>query len=274
MSLRNILVTVDNSKTCAQRVEYALALADKHDAHLTGLYVHDTANIPGYVVSQLTAAAVRAHDEALDEMRDEAKAAFEEGVRRAGYAGRSEWRAESGDPTEVTAVLGRYVDFIIAGQQDPEIEDEQIRPEDLVLASGRPVLIVPHSFAFRTLAEHVIVAWNGGREAARAVADAMPILETSKKVTVLVVNPDRSMGDTPGSAIALHLARHGIDAEAAHITSSELEVADILLNNVSDRGADMVVMGGYGTPRLRELVMGGMTRSILRHMTVPVMMSH
>ncbi|MEO1227250.1 MAG: universal stress protein, partial [Pseudomonadota bacterium] len=94
------------------------------------------------------------------------------------------------------------------------------------------------------------------------LADAMPILEATKDVTVLVVNPDRSMGDTPGSAIALHLARHGINAEAAHITSRDIEVGDVLLNNVSDRGADIVVMGGYGTPRLRELIMGGMTRSI------------
>ena len=136
------------------------------------------------------------------------------------------------------------------------------------------MLIVPHSFSLRTMGEHAIVAWNGSREGARAVADAMPILEATKDVTVLVINPDRSMGDTPGSAIALHLARHGITAEAAHITSRDIDVGDVLLNNVSDRGADLVVMGGYGTPRLRELIMGGMTRSILKHMTVPVLMSH
>ena len=274
MSLRNILVTVDTGKSCAQRLDYALALAARHDAHLTGLYVHDTTDIPGDVVSQLTEAAVKAHDEALADIRAQTQATFDEAVGRAGYTARSEWRSELGDPTQITAVLSRYFDLIVAGQWDPDSDEEQIPPEDLVLASGRPVLIVPHSFSLRTMGEHAIVAWNGSREGARAVADAMPILEATKDVTVLVVNPDRTMGDTPGSAIALHLARHGINAEAAHITSRDIEVGDVLLNNVSDRGADIVVMGGYGTPRLRELIMGGMTRSILKHMTVPVLMSH
>jgi len=272
--MRNILVTVDHGKTCAQRTDYALALADNHDAHLTGLYVHDSVDIPGYVMSQLTDIAIKAHDAALADIEEEVQGAFEEAVRRAGYTGRSGWRSEIGDPTHITAVLSRYADLVVAGQWDPEGDEDQIPPEDLVLASGRPVLIVPHSFDFRSIGDHVIVAWNGSREGARAVADAMPILEESKKVTVLVINPDRSMGDTPGSTLALHLARHGINAEAAHITSRDVEVADVLLNNVSDRGADMVVMGGYGTPRIRELVMGGMTRSVLKHMTVPVLMSH
>lgn len=274
MSMRNILVTIDSGKTCAKRLDYALALANKHDAHLTGLYVHDTPDIPGYVMSQLTETAIKARDEALQEIETEVHASFEEAIRRAGYTGRSEWRAEIGDPTHITAILTRYADLVVAGQWDPDGDEDQIPPEDLVLASGRPVFIVPHSFALRSIGDHVIVAWNGSREGARAVADAMPILEASRQVTVLVINPDRSMGDTPGSALALHLARHGINAEAAHITSRDIEVADVLLNNVSDRGADMVVMGGYGTPRLRELVMGGMTRSVLKHMTVPILMSH
>jgi nucleotide-binding universal stress UspA family protein len=274
MSMRNILVTVDTGKACAKRLDYALALATKHDAHLTGLYVHDTADIPGYVMSQLTEVAVRARDEAMSEIEDGVHAAFEDAIRRAGYTGRSEWRTEIGDPTHITALLSRYADLVVAGQWNPDGDEDQIPPEDLVLASGRPVFIVPHSFDMRAIGDHVIVAWNGSREGARAVADAMPMLEASQKVTVLVINPDQTMGDTPGSALALHLARHGINAEAAHITSHDIEVADVLLNNVSDRGADTIVMGGYGTPRLRELVMGGMTRSILKHMTVPVMMSH
>ncbi|MEM7443508.1 MAG: universal stress protein [Pseudomonadota bacterium] len=274
MSLKSILIAVDSGKACAARVDYALALADKHDAHAMGLHVQEVPEIPGYVMSQLTAEAVRVRDEALEEITQKAQGIFDDSVRRAGRFDRSEWRAEIGDPASITANLGRYADLIVAGQVDPDGDADQLVPEDLVLSSGRPVLIVPHSFDYRAVGDHIVVAWNGSREGARAVSDAMPLLEASQKVTVLVINQDQTVVDLPGSEIALHLARHGIEAEAVHVTSPTLEPADVLLNNVSDRGADLVVMGGYGTPRLREIVMGGMTRSILRHMTVPILMSH
>lgn len=150
-------------------------------------------------------------------------------------------------------------------------------PEKTFLTSGRPVVIVPYAGSFQTIGQHVVVAWKATAEAARALADALPLLERAEKVTVLTVNPDRG-ADTepgmPGSDIAQHLARHDIRVEAATTVADDIATGDALLNYVVDCGADFLVMGGYGHPRAREAMFGGVTRQILRRMTVPVLMSH
>jgi nucleotide-binding universal stress UspA family protein len=127
------------------------------------------------------------------------------------------------------------------------------------------------------MGRNVLVAWNGSREATRAVNDALPILERAEKVTVLAVNPRKGggdHGDIPSADIALHLARHGVKAEASQTVSNELEVGDTILSRLADFGSDLVVMGAYGHSRMRELLMGGVTRELLQHMTVPVLLSH
>jgi len=276
MALKNLMVAVDTNPAAAARVDFAIALADRHQAHLTGLYVQPPPNVPGYVLAQIPAEARAVHDDATRELEDRARERFEEAVRRNGATDRAEWRSVDGHPTSVAALHARYCDLMLIGQTDPDAEAWiQPEPDAMVLMSGRPMLIVPYAFRPTAPGGHVVVAWNAGREAARAVADAMPILETADKVTVLSVNPDPySMGDEPGADIALHLARHGIKAEAAHIRSDSIDPADALLSRVSDLGGDMIVMGGYGRTRLRELVLGGVTRKILQEMTVPVLMSH
>ncbi|MEQ9811476.1 MAG: universal stress protein [Azospirillaceae bacterium] len=275
MALRNIMVTVDAGKACGKRLDYAFALADAHGAHVTGINITPVADIPAYIVTQLNAEAIRMHDQALAEMQAKAKAAFEESAARNGYRDRSDYRQEVGDPTEVASRLARCTDLVVAGQRDPDDRlDGMVDAEGLVMVSGRPVLLVPFSFAFKSVGSHPLVAWNGSREAARAVADALPLLEKSERTTVLVVNPGSEMGDTPGTEITLHLARHGIKAESDHILAKGISTGDVLLNNISDRGCDLLVMGAYGTPRMRELVLGGVTRNLLHHMTVPVLMSH
>nr|AAC33476.2 unknown [Azospirillum brasilense] len=123
----------------------------------------------------------------------------------------------------------------------------------------------------------VLVAWNGSREAARAVADAMPILTAAKRVVVMAVNPKAGpagIGDEPGADIAKHLSRHGCRVEATHIVTDQIDPGDTLLNTVADESCDLLVMGAYARSRVREQVLGGMTRYMLEHMTVPVLMSH
>lgn len=275
MSLRSILVTVDSGKACAKRLDYALAMAAKFDAHVIGLYVKPMSNLPAYIAAQLNDEAIRAHEDAVRQSQDATHKQFQDAVSRNGWDSRSEWRVAEGDPTEIAAWHARYVDLVVTGQDDPDDRvDGMVDAEHLVLASGKATLICPYSFSFSGVAEHPLIAWNGSREAARAVADSLPILDKAKNVTVLAVNPTRSLGDTPGSGIALHLARHNINATADHVVSRDVSAADVLLNNLSDRGCDLLIMGAYGTPRFRELVLGGVTHSLLQHMTVPVLMSH
>lgn len=276
MSLKDLVVFVDASKGTPTRVEFAAALADKFDSHAIGVFVKPPAMVPAYVMAQIPPEARKIHDDSLEEMAQKAASVFNDRMRAAMRHDRSEWRVVHGDPTAAMALMGRYADLVVMGQHGPD-EDEiasGLDGDELVLSCGRPVLLVPHSYRIDTVGERVLIAWNASREAARAVADAMPILERAKQVTVLCINPPPSLGDEPGADIALHLARHGVKAEAAHIFAHDIEPGDALLSRAADLSADLIVMGAYGRPRLRELILGGVTRQMLQQMTVPVLMAH
>jgi nucleotide-binding universal stress UspA family protein len=145
------------------------------------------------------------------------------------------------------------------------------------MTSGRPLLVVPFAGSYEAVGHNVLVGWNGSGEAARAINDALPLLKQAKKVTVLAINPRHGIGgdgDVPAADIALHLARHGVTAEAAHTIASDISEGDALLSYAADLGVDLLVCGMYGHSPLRERAFGGVTRSLLTEMTVPVLMSH
>jgi nucleotide-binding universal stress UspA family protein len=173
----------------------------------------------------------------------------------------------------------RYADLVVLGQVDPD-EPPYIGshlPEEVVLASGRPLLVVPHAWAPGPLGERVLVAWDASREAARAVNDAMPILEQAASVLVVSINPKSTPlghGELPGADIALHLARHDIDVEVRSIEFDRMDVGEALLSLAADGARDLLVMGAYAHSRIRELVLGGATRTVLERMTLPVLMAH
>ena len=278
MALNDLLVHVNASKHAAKRIELAIRLAQAHDAHLAGLYVIPEFTMPIYVAAQIPAEIVAAQREVAEAGRRKVKAAFDERLRKSGVT--FEWREAEGEPGEMAALHARYVDLAVVGQNDP---DEELAAGDfdvaerVVLESGRPTLIVPYAGEFQHLGERVLVAWNASAAATRAVNDALPLIAKAKKATILAVNPKggtRGHGEVPGADIALHLARHGIKAEASHIEADDIEVSDMILSRAADMGADLIVMGAYGHARLREIVLGGATREILAHMTVPVLMSH
>ncbi len=276
MALKSILVVCDAGRHAGSRIDYAAALADRHDAHVTGLFIKAPSAIPPYVMSQIPEESRHVHDTSLTELARQAHALFEDRMRAAGRHDRAEWRVARGQPNPTAALMARYADIVVAGQRDPDEEeyDGAADRDELVLSCGRPVLLVPYAYRPATVAERIVLAWNASREAARAVADAMPLLERARGVTVLCVNPGPEMGEEPGADIALHLARHGVKAEASHVNAHDIDSGDALLSRLGDLAADLLVMGAYGRPRLRELVLGGVTRHVLRHMTVPVLMSH
>lgn len=279
MALKDLLVVVDDTPAAAARVDVAAQLAVRHDAHVTGLYVIVGATIPAYVEAELPEAVRQEQRRLLEEQAESAAALFDERMRRFGLSDRSEWRVARGNPADAVAVHGRYADLVVVGQLDPRRDRDlpAVLPQDLVFDCGRPLLVVPYAGSFPTVGERVLVGWNASREAARAVGDAMPFLATASRVIVMAVNPRNGaagLGDEPGADIARHLSRHGCRVEAAHISTEQIEPGDTVLNAISDESCDLVVMGAYGRSRLRELVLGGMTRYMLQHMTVPVLMSH
>ena len=275
MSLNDILVHVDGSREAPTTLAAACALARDHDAHLTGLAVDRPPEIPGYAAIEIPASALEIIEAQRKETAAKAREMFEKAVAAAGITDRSRWSLVRGMPLESLSLRSRYADLVIVSQVNAENQNgaSEDMVDDLILVCGRPVLVIPYIGAPANFGKKVLVAWNASREAARAVADAMPILEAAESVEVFAVEPN-GIGDAPGADIAEHLARHGVNATASKTTGLDIEVGDVLLNHIADSGADMMVMGAYGHSRMRELVLGGATRHILQHMTVPVLFSH
>jgi nucleotide-binding universal stress UspA family protein len=274
MAYKDILVQVDNAPQCAERLGVAARLAARCQGHLIALNVRTRAAMPQYI---------RAQFENIDDVREHWNAEAARTTRAmvdaaAGSVGASvEWRDVSGDMAATVALHARYADVTVIGQSEESEPGERPLADTLILDVGRPVIVVPYAGRFPTVGERVLVGWNGSREATRAVHDALPLLLGAQLVHVMAVNPRGGMaghGDIPGADICLHLSRHGVNAVCEHIQSDDLNVGEMLLSRAADEDADLIVMGAYGRSRLRELVLGGATRHLLRHMTVPVLLSH
>jgi nucleotide-binding universal stress UspA family protein len=279
MAFRDILLLTDDHSACERRTSAAIDLALRSSAHLVGLRLLWVPNVPGFVAAQMPAAA-REAQKAMDRTAAaQTRQRFEEAARRAGLS--YEWRdvaVESGHGAEPISLQARYADLLIVGQPDDEASaEERALAETLLVACGRPVLVIPRIGAPAGFGRKAIVAWDARREAARAVHDALPLLTAAEEVEVVTVNarPGRGgHGPEPGADIARHLARHGANVKLAQLSSGPLSVGDLLLNRVSDQGADLIVMGAYAHSRLRDLVLGGVTRHMLKHMTVPILTAH
>ena len=179
----------------------------------------------------------------------------------------------TGDINGDVSRLARYYDATVLQQPSPEESDTPRIIEAVLFGSGRPVVIVPYIEAAPQLGT-VLIAWDEGRPAARAVRDALPLLRLAERVNIVTVNGTTRSKHLLQDGLARHLARHGITVEQKSISSGGIDVATALLSYAADESADLLVMGGYGHSRLREIVLGGTTRTILKSMTVPVLMSH
>jgi nucleotide-binding universal stress UspA family protein len=284
MDYKDILVTVDNAPAGQARLDLAAALAERFAAHLIGLHASVTplSPLPGGYFDQFNPALLdslyREFSERMAERAEAARALFEATAARHDLA--SEWRVATGYPSEIAALHGRYAALLVLGQTNPDDVEAALfapRPEEVVLAVGRPVLVVPYAGRFAQCGRHVLIAWNASRAATRAVADAMPLLAGAETVSVLSVDPGEdggAHGEVPGMDIAAHLARHGVAARVESTVSGGIGVGNALLSWAADHGADLLVMGAYGHTRVRELLLGGATRTILESMTLPVLLSH
>jgi nucleotide-binding universal stress UspA family protein len=220
---------------------------------------------------------------AVLEYQKEAERALRESAKRqvadaSRESGRDiEWR-ESRPETAAHLVLhARHADLTVLGQEDPGflLVNGPSTNAGVLIGAGRPVLMVPYAGQFKTCGESVLIAWNGSREAARAAADALPLLREAAEVNIVSFNPKGSVwGEMPGADIGLWLARHGVRVTVHERRNEVPEVGDQILSLAADMGSDLLVMGAYGHSRAFEMVLGGVTRKILQTMTIPVMFSH
>lgn len=277
MTYKTILVHLDNRPRCAERLDLAFGLAAQFDAHLVGLYAPGAPRIPSYALAEAGPTVREMLEQRRAESASEAQARFRDAVKKHGDTS-AEWRASDGDADAAVRQSARYADLVVAGQPEPEDEgDLRGLADELALSAGRPVLFVPYAGRFAAPGKRVLVAWDAGREAARAVTDALPLLQRAEAVEVAAFDPERGRrghGEQPGADIALYLARHGVKVTVRRQSGAGFEVGAQILSRAADASADLIVMGAYGHSRVRELVLGGATRSMLEAMTVPVLMSH
>lgn len=260
MPLTSILVHLDSASDMTSRLSVAVGYAAKHGARLAGMYT----------------SCGKARDG-----EERAAALFLDETARAGI--RAEWlgadaEGADADVAHVVNYYARATDMVITGQTPPGRVGRGLRdlPERLVLSCGRPVLIVPSTGSFTSCGEKVMVAWNNGRESARALHDAIPILEKAHRVHLLRVLMASDSGTPSGvpSSIAAFLAGHGVKVRPEEILAPNFPLGDLLHNHAREEGADLLVMGAYGISLTGRPVIGKAAKHILRHMTMPVLMSH
>ncbi len=279
MSYKSILVHIDYTERSYERTDIAIDLAQRFTAHLSAIAPAGSPLLPytGAADGLGNYAAEVMHE--LSRLSQQAVERFHAKTKTAGLQ-TYDARSCEGDAVYVIKKSAMYADLIVVGQTDRQ-HTTPAKPNDLpeavVLGTGRPVLVVPYAGKFAHVGRRVLLLWNETREAARAASDAMPFLQAAKQVDVLAFDSKRSEQGAIASGlgdIGDYLARHGANVNVAREPIGEVEIGALALSRAADFGSDLIVMGGYGHSRLREWVMGGVSRSILEHMTVPVLMSH
>ena len=278
MSYKTVMVYLNDERRARQLLEFAIQLACAFEAHVIGVHVFPAFHlrpplplpIGGQILSEIRA---QIHEET-----GRIRAIFDEMTANKPVV--PEWRSVTSERREAAVVAldhARAADLVVASQTDPEWDLHLILdfPGRLAIEGGRPVVVVPNSGRFADFPKRITVGWNGSREAARAVFDALPLLRRAEQVELLTVEQRDSRSDSlPDTEIAAALARHGVKVNCSKRALNKPTVGEEMCACAIDQQADMLVMGAYGHSRFREFVFGGTTRHLLRKMTVPVLFSH
>ena len=275
--VKDIIVNLSVTKEGSVVGKYAASVAAALEAHLTGVaFIYDPV-VPISGAGYIPAEIIETQREDNETAAEAAIKSFTAATEQAGISAESLMTSASiAAAGDQFARMARRFDLAIIGQAERETSStEQIIGETALFESGRPVIMVPYIQRAPFKTDNVMICWDGSRTAARAVADAIPIIRKSGRVEIVIVASERGKQDEiEGADIGQHLARHGLKVDVHRISGGNIDVGDALLSHAADSGADFMVMGGYGHSRLREFVLGGVTRSIFESMTVPVLLSH
>jgi nucleotide-binding universal stress UspA family protein len=277
MAIKNILIHIDNSAACENRVNTAIQLAGQHEAQIAGIFVIPDFPAPTYYEAQISADIIAEIDKEALEAAKITQRKYVDMADKAGFP--LTIAIEKGNLISVLDEYARFTDLLVLGANDPEDPENmsEALADNMVLEAGAPCLIVPRSSSGKFTANRVLVAWNASREAARTLKDAMPILNHADHVEVLLVNPSQYEVDQDsihGKGVSSFLNQHGINHVIQIESGDNAKPGDTIITRASKIDADLIVMGAYGHSRLREIVLGGVTRKLLRQMTVPVFISH
>jgi len=279
MTRPTLLLHLDDTPACAHRVDLTSEIARRFHAHVTGLAACGSIPLltmadPGEMGLDMLAPALAQ----LNLLATQRAATFRDQCVAAGLASFDAIVAED-DETQALLRHGRASDLLVLGQVDPgqpRASAARRMLEDVVLQSPRPVLVVPYVGHFGAVGKNVLIAWNGSRECARAIGDALPLLRRARHVrAVACATPLDNSSEPPGIGLedTCHwLQRHGVEV-SSETAVTEIDVGNALLSRAADGACDLIIMGAYGHARWAERVLGGVTRTMLSTMTMPVLMS-
>jgi nucleotide-binding universal stress UspA family protein len=273
---KTILLCLNEIASNDQAIAAARQLANAFKAHVTGLYVIPAVQI--YPVAGMDAPPqiYEGNRVFFEQSRSLVQEKFEKAMRADGLS--FGFEVVDGGSSNIAsdvieAARGTDMVVMVPSQTDGGSGIEADLAERVVMQAGRPVLLMPAGKKTDLKLDDIVVAWDGGREAARATFDALPLLLMAKKVWVFGVD-EAKRGMEPEADIAESLSRHGIKAEITHVSSDGMNTGETLLRAAKDHGAGLLVMGAYGHSRVAEFIFGGATRHMLRHVTMPILMSH
>jgi nucleotide-binding universal stress UspA family protein len=280
MSYKTVLVSLNEVSRVAEATAAAVSVARETGGHVSGLYVIPAVQVYPSVGFEAAPQVFEGNRTFFKDNAARVKQVFEEALRREGLPhdfhqvdGRSPVIAD-----EVIAA-GRCADLVIVSATNPEeitgVERDFV--EQVVMAVGRPVIVLPFKGEAKLSLDEIVVGWDNGREAARAAFDALPLLQKAGKVRIVRVDPQKDpnlRGSVAGADLAEALARHGVKAETQGFPTDGMDEGQALMRCAEDNGAGLIVMGAYGHSRLTEFIFGGATRFVLTRMSRPVLMSH
>jgi nucleotide-binding universal stress UspA family protein len=275
--VKDIVVNLTGGHPQDFAADYAISVAAAFGAHIVGVgFVYEPI-IPGSVLGGVPTDLIEVQREENAKAAKTAVSRFEDAAREATLS--AETRiidASMAGAADLFGRIARRFDIAVVGQaQREQGASEELLIEGALFGSGRPVIVVPTSQSGGLKLDRVLICWDGSRPAARAIADAIPFLTRAKSIEIVVVTGERDKsGELTGVNMSRHLARHGVNVEIKKIAAGSSGVQSAILAHTTGSGADFLVMGGYGHSRLREFILGGVTRSILGAMPVPVLMSH
>ena len=274
--LKDIVVNLSGRAAQDFATDYATSIAATFGAHVAGIAFLYEPVIPDGTLGGIPVDLIELQREENSKAANAAVGRFEAATKTAGVSAETRvLDATLGGAAALFGQIARRFDVAVVGQAQREHgASEELMIEGALFESGRPVVVVPYIQKQGLTLDRVLACWDGGRMSARAIADAMPFLERAKAVDIVIVTEERKNDEITGANMTEHLARHGVTANVKRIARGDLAIADVILDYAADSGADFMVMGGYGHSRLREFILGGVTRGILGSMTVPVLMSH
>ena len=272
--IKDLIVNLGQRDAPDPARDFAISIANAFEAHVAGVAFALDPELPGNIAQTLG-------PEILAKAITAAQAAIARFDTAAGQSQVSREhrmiQAEEADAPRILAALARDFDLSVFMQSEPNVVDNDAMIEASLFQSGRPLMVVPYIQKEGLRLDRLVCCWDGSRAATRAINDALPLLVKAAAVDLLIVLIEKTRGgenEIRGDEMASHLARHDVRVQIETTAAEDIDVGSAILSYVADRSASLIVMGGYGHSRLRELVLGGVTRDMLKSMTVPVFMSH